>query len=82
MILARLACVRHAASVHPEPGSNSLKKISSLYDFKFFRSFKLIISASFTSFKKLVTQFSFNENLNLYAVYFSRFNRQPLFEAT
>ena len=22
--LARLACVRHAASVHPEPGSNSL----------------------------------------------------------
>ena len=21
--LARLACVRHAASVHPEPGSNS-----------------------------------------------------------
>ena len=24
----RLACVRHAASVHPEPGSNSLKIIS------------------------------------------------------
>ena len=24
--LARLACVRHAASVHPEPGSNSLLK--------------------------------------------------------
>ena len=24
--LARLACVRHAASVHPEPGSNSHKK--------------------------------------------------------
>ena len=24
--LARLACVRHAASVHPEPGSNSLFK--------------------------------------------------------
>ena len=23
LILARLACVRHAASVHPEPGSNS-----------------------------------------------------------
>ena len=23
---ARLACVKHAASVHPEPGSNSLKK--------------------------------------------------------
>ena len=26
--LVRLACVRHAASVHPEPGSNSLKKFS------------------------------------------------------
>ena len=24
--LARLACVKHAASVHPEPGSNSLIK--------------------------------------------------------
>ena len=24
----RLACVRHAASVHPEPGSNSLKFVS------------------------------------------------------
>ena len=26
-ISARLACVRHAASVHPEPGSNSLKNV-------------------------------------------------------
>ena len=25
--LARLACVKHAASVHPEPGSNSRLKI-------------------------------------------------------
>ena len=24
----RLACIRHAASVHPEPGSNSLKNVS------------------------------------------------------
>ena len=34
---ARLACVRHAASVRPEPGSNSLKKIFKarrLYVFK------------------------------------------------
>ena len=23
VLLARLACIRHAASVHPEPGSNS-----------------------------------------------------------
>ena len=28
--LARLACVRHAASVHPEPGSNSHKKFVTL----------------------------------------------------
>ena len=27
--LVRLACIRHAASVHPEPGSNSLKNYSS-----------------------------------------------------
>ena len=26
-----LACIRHAASVHPEPGSNSLKFIFKLY---------------------------------------------------
>ena len=26
---ARLACIRHAASVHPEPGSNSPKKVES-----------------------------------------------------
>ena len=26
--LVRLACIRHAASVHPEPGSNSLKFVS------------------------------------------------------
>ena len=26
LCFVRLACVRHAASVHPEPGSNSLKK--------------------------------------------------------
>ena len=26
--LVRLACIRHAASVHPEPGSNSPQKLS------------------------------------------------------
>ncbi|QBK08452.1 hypothetical protein FORC83_p071 (plasmid) [Campylobacter jejuni] len=29
---ARLACIRHAASVHPEPGSNSRFKILSRLD--------------------------------------------------
>ena len=28
LCFVRLACVRHAASVHPEPGSNSLNKFS------------------------------------------------------
>ena len=32
--LVRLECVRHAASVHPEPGSNSLKIV--LREPKFF----------------------------------------------
>ena len=31
----RLACVRHAASVRPEPGSNSLYKYFNLYFLKF-----------------------------------------------
>ena len=42
MAFVRLACVKHAASVHPEPGSNSHKKC---------------LSASFeqTSFNSLVS---------------------------
>ena len=42
--LVRLACVKHAASVHPEPGSNSHKKFNSVrttlasFFKKFFRS--------------------------------------------
>ena len=36
-LLARLACVKHAASVHPEPGSNSyfVCILSSLYIFSY-----------------------------------------------
>ena len=33
-IFVRLACVRHAASVHPEPGSNSHVKV---FSFAFYR---------------------------------------------
>jgi hypothetical protein len=29
--LVRLACVKHTASVHPEPGSNSLKISMNLF---------------------------------------------------
>jgi hypothetical protein len=38
-VTARLACIRHAASVHPEPGSNSPKKELIL---TFFTSCKLL----------------------------------------
>jgi hypothetical protein len=31
--LVRLACLRHAASVYPEPGSNSQKKITFIFKF-------------------------------------------------
>ena len=33
--LARLACVRHAASVHPEPGSNSQIKVVTCSDYHY-----------------------------------------------
>ena len=39
----RLECVMHAASVHPEPGSNSLKKSSAPFgSFYLFRAFFLL----------------------------------------
>ncbi len=46
----RLACVRHAASVRPEPGSNSLKSciISSDDAITFFRAFFSLIFTSLT----------------------------------
>ena len=31
--LVRLACLRHAASVHPEPGSNSPKNLFFKFDY-------------------------------------------------
>ena len=47
-LLARLACVRRAASVHPEPGSNShFLSIRTL--FRGFRSFSLRVSFSLVS---------------------------------
>ena len=44
----RLACLRHAASVHPEPGSNSPKKF-------FFRSFELVYFLVLPSFSNYLT---------------------------
>ena len=48
-IPVRLACVKHAASVHPEPGSNSLKislirtRISLAYPQSFITAFRFVL---------------------------------------
>ena len=39
LLSVRLTCIRHAASVHPEPGSNSPQKIR--YRYRFLRSLEL-----------------------------------------
>ena len=51
-ILVRLECVRHAASVHPEPGSNSLKMVYITCDRSHptYRILQSFISAIFTCF--------------------------------
>jgi hypothetical protein len=48
--LVRLACIRHAASVHPEPGSNSPQKI---------HSFEWILR-SFTGLTEVVASYHFS----------------------
>ena len=49
----RLACIRHAASVHPEPGSNSP------LSFSIFRQFHVFLTLSFSIFIDVFTvQFS------------------------
>ena len=42
-ISARLACVKHAASVHPEPGSNSYVKILCQLTLTFFVSIYYLV---------------------------------------
>ena len=44
----RLECVMHAASVHPEPGSNSLKIVSN--PISRFKSFRVLILSCFLVF--------------------------------
>ena len=69
----RLACIRHAASVHPEPGSNSLNKcllqvkINSwlIYPFycflRIFRSFVFMILKR--TFEECVSLFSYQRSV-------------------
>ncbi len=55
-ISVRLACVRHAASVHPEPGSNSLFKVS--FCFLYYPS--LLFTSTFLSPSSFFTFFVFS----------------------
>ena len=52
-IFVRLACVKHAASVHPEPGSNSYVKVLFLPEvlaiLRFFRNRQTLVILSATS---------------------------------
>ena len=67
-LTVRLECVKHAASVHPEPGSNSLKNgilNSSLDELKiFFRAIYLSFFYFSTLCSKLLTRSLFR-SLNL-----------------
>ncbi|MDK2967112.1 MAG: hypothetical protein PWP53_2724 [Lacrimispora sp.] len=66
---ARLACVKHAASVHPEPGSNSQIKWCSEFSHSkplkhglFIRIFRVLHTVQSSVFKVLCVVISLNSN--------------------
>ena len=67
----RLACVKHAASVHPEPGSNSQKKFilseQKAWLFSFRNSFTIVMGASF---QMLFDFFCFTTRRRIYSLNF------------
>ena len=79
----RLACVRHAASVHPEPGSNSHVKVLSSFrttlgcssrftvlgSFLFFRNFIIFLNKEFSGFGSL---FSYHCSLFFSDLFYQR----------
>ena len=72
-VTVRLECVKHAASVHPEPGSNSLKKcyINRLRELKsFFQSFNSKLLTLVLCVQSLLTRSLIR--LNFVVVQFSR----------
>ena len=70
----RLACVKHAASVHPEPGSNSHVEICSCQNIWLFPFLKLFVQAFGITVFRLFLNFSFNWNFQgCIIVYLSRF---------
>ena len=58
----RLACLRHAASVHPEPGSNSPKKNKLIFNFKFNTATQIDV---LLSFQRTFLLTSFSKPLNI-----------------
>ena len=83
----RLECVKHAASVHPEPGSNSLKKLfHSILDavniFSELVLLFLLFSLGITSCNRMCVllrnQRVISTFLVFFVVQFSRFNSCPL----
>ena len=72
---ARLACVKHAASVHPEPGSNSLNnglsrsKILAWLIFYPFTVFKDLIDRSFYDFKRTFEEMCFTVQLSMFVLF-------------
>ena len=72
----RLECVKHAASVHPEPGSNSLKKI---------KNFQPTVESSFTlevwAFALyFAVRFPFNDLSHQRNSFFFTFREKELYE--
>ena len=64
---ARLACVRHAASVHPEPGSNSHVKMV-FVSCQFYLALFTVNSGSFFVFRLSCLFLNFSENLGIFRV--------------
>ena len=65
--LVRLACVRHAASVHPEPGSNSHVKMV-FVSCQFYLALFTVNSGSFFVFRPSCLFLNFSENLGIFRV--------------
>ena len=63
----RLACVRHAASVHPEPGSNSHVKMV-FVSCQFYLALFTVNSGSFFVFRLSCLFLNFSENLGIFRV--------------
>ena len=61
-IFVRLACVKHAASVHPEPGSNSQIKIAS----------RIVMSNFVSSFRRKLRILSYSFHYTILPDFFRR----------